>query len=144
LHLTSNQPRSRLHSQLDHGVTSLGGKTNGRETIRMHPDDAAERGIGEGDAVRVFTDRGVSFAGASLSDATRRGVVQLPTGAWFDPVEPTDASPCAHGNPNVLTRDAGTSKLAQGPIAHTCMVEVQPADEPPPVRAFELPHLIQR
>ena len=33
-----------------------------------------------------------------------------------------------HGNPNVLTRDAGTSKLAQGPTAHSCLVEVEKYD----------------
>ena len=30
-----------------------------------------------------------------------------------------------HGNPNMLTIDKGTSKLAQGPIAHTALVEVE-------------------
>ena len=29
-----------------------------------------------------------------------------------------------NGNPNVLTKDKGTSSLAQGPSAHTCLVEV--------------------
>ena len=33
-----------------------------------------------------------------------------------------------NGNPNVLTRDKGTSKLAQGPSAHTCLVEVELSD----------------
>ena len=30
-----------------------------------------------------------------------------------------------HGNPNVLTRDKGSSSLAQGPTAHSCLVEVE-------------------
>lgn len=143
LHLTSNQPTRRLHSQLDHGATSVDGKVAGREAIRLHPTDAAARGVSDGDAVRVFNDRGACLAGVVVSDALRPGVVELPTGAWFDPLDPAaPGSVCVHGNPNVLTRDAGTSRLAQGPIAHTCMVEVELEPNPPPVRAFEPPELI--
>ena len=48
LHLVSNQPATRLHSQLDFGVTSLAGKVKGREPVLIHPDDAAARGIADG------------------------------------------------------------------------------------------------
>ena len=58
LHLISNQPRARLHSQLDHGVTSRKSKVQGREPVRINPEDAAERGIEDGDVVRLFNDRG--------------------------------------------------------------------------------------
>ena len=45
-----------------------------------------------------------------------------------------------HGNPNVLTPDRGTSKLAQGPTAQSTLVEVEKlSGEPPPVSAFEPP-----
>ena len=45
-----------------------------------------------------------------------------------------------HGNPNVLTRDAGTSSLAQGPTAHSCLVEIERFDgEAPPVTVFQQP-----
>jgi biotin/methionine sulfoxide reductase len=49
-------------------------------------------------------------------------VVSLPTGSWFAPLD--DATD-ANGNPNVLTADIGTSNLAQGPSANTCLVEVE-------------------
>lgn len=143
LHLTSNQPATRLHSQLDHGVTSREGKVAGREPVRLNPLDAAARGITDGMVVKVFNDRGACLAGAVVSDDLRPGVVQLSTGAWYDPVGPGGpGAMCAHGNPNVLTPDVGTSHLAQGPSAHTCMVDVEVAVDPPPVRAFELPVLI--
>jgi len=52
-------------------------------------------------------------------------VIQHSTGAWYDPDCGTDDKPiCKHGNPNVLTVDRGTSTLAQGPVAHSCLVEV--------------------
>ena len=59
-------------------------------------------------------------------DEVRSGVLQLSTGAWFDPPHPvaSDVS-CKHGNPNVLTRDQGTSRLAQGPSALSCLVEIE-------------------
>lgn len=141
LHLTSNQPRRRLHSQLDHGENSLEGKVSGREPVLIHPSDASTRGIDDGDVVKIFNQRGACLAGAVVTDEVRAGVIQLATGAWYDPVGGV-GDMCAHGNPNVLTRDAGTSSLGQGPVAHTCMVEVERALDPPPVRAFELPELL--
>jgi biotin/methionine sulfoxide reductase len=40
----------------------------------------------------------------------------------------------------VLTRDAGTSKLAQGCTGQLCLVEIVRFDGPlPPVRAFDPP-----
>ncbi len=145
LHLNSNQPSTRLHSQWDHGPTSQAAKVKGREPIRLHPEDAARRGIQDGDLVRVFNDRGACLAGAVISDAVRPGVVQLATGAWYDPVEPGRiGSLDAQGNPNVLTRDKGTSKLAQGPTAHTTLVEVECyGGEPPPVRAYDPPPIVR-
>ncbi len=137
LHLVSNQPRTRLHSQYDHSAVSQETKVAGREPIRIHPLDAAARGISDGDLVRVFNDRGACLAGVVLSDAVAPNVVQMATGAWFDPDE---TGMCKAGNPNVLTRDKGTSSLAQGPSAHTCLVEVERYDgEPPPVTAYDPP-----
>jgi biotin/methionine sulfoxide reductase len=141
LHLISNQPKTRLHSQWDHGETSLNGKVDGRELIGMTPTDAAARGLAHGDVVRVFNDRGATLAVVSVRGDLMQGVVQLPTGAWWDPVEPGGL--CRSGNPNVLTRDAGTSSLAQGPTAQTCLVEVERfTGDPPKVRSHEPPELI--
>ncbi|MEM7253485.1 MAG: molybdopterin-dependent oxidoreductase [Pseudomonadota bacterium] len=142
LHLVSNQPAARLHSQYDHGETSQATKVGGREPCRLHPNDAQARGIGDGDTVRLHNQRGACLATAVISEAVMPGAVQLSTGAWYDPDE---HGLCRHGNPNVLTRDSGTSKLSQGPSAHTCLVKVERfAGEPPAVRAFEMPELVGR
>ena len=102
----------------------------------MHADDAAERGIAEGDVVRVFNDRGACLAGVRLARDMLRGVAVLATGAWLDDRDGL----CVHGNPNVLTQDVGTSRLAQGPVPQSCLVEVERfVGEPPPVRAHEPP-----
>ena len=146
LHLTATQPRTRLHSQLDCGSLSLDSKVKGREPIVIHPEDAATRGIADGDVVRVFNERGACLAGAVVSDRIRRSVVQIATGAWYDPLDPGQPGTlCVHGNPNMLTRDKGSSKLAQGPTAHTALVEVERFDgDLPPVRVFEPPPIAHR
>ena len=141
LHLLANQPATRLHSQHDGGATSQGSKIQGREPIRMHPVDAAARGLRAGDVVRVFNDRGACLAGLAIDDALRPAVVQLSTGAWYDPVDPGDLdSLCGHGNPNVLTDDVGTSSLAQGCTGAHVLVQIEKFDGAlPPLRAHEPP-----
>jgi biotin/methionine sulfoxide reductase len=139
--LVANQPATRLHSQLDFGATSLGAKIKGREPVRIHPRDAAARGIGDGDIVRLFNARGACLAGAVLNEALRPGVVQLATGAWYDPEDPGAEMPlCVHGNPNVLTRDSGTSRLAQGCTGQLTLIEIERfTGAVPPVKAFDPP-----
>ena len=146
LHLLSNQPKTRLHSQYDHGRTSREAKREGREIVRMNPSDAAARDIDDGDVVRIYNQRGACLAAVVLSDGIRPLVVELPTGAWYDPEDPASENPLdVHGNPNVLTRDVGTSRLAQGPTAHSCLVEVERYHgNPPPIRAFQQPTTQQR
>lgn len=141
LHLIANNPASRLHSQLDHGAGSRATKVRGREPVRMNPADALARGIADGDVVRVFNDRGACLAGAVLSGQVMPSVVQLSTGAWFDPVVEEDGSLlCVHGNPNVLTADVGSSRLAQGCSGQHALVQVERFDRPlPPIRAYTPP-----
>ncbi len=125
LALLSPQPDRKLHSQLDHSDHVRAGKVDGHEVLRMHPAAASARGVEEGDRVRVFNDRGATLAVAHLDDRMRNDVVTLPTGSWFAPEDASTAGSLElGGNPNVLTPDIGTSSLAQGPSANTCLVEV--------------------
>ncbi len=139
LHLVANQPATRLHSQLDFGAHSAAAKRHGREVAHMHPRDAASRGIADGDVVRLFNARGACLAAVRLTDGIRPGVVQLPTGAWYDPLDPGADSPlCVHGNPNVLTEDRGTSALSQGCTGQLTTVQVERfTGDLPPIRAHD-------
>jgi biotin/methionine sulfoxide reductase len=142
LHLVTHQPAARLHSQMDGGPVSRASKVNGREPVRIHPADAARRGIADGDIVRLFNTRGACLAGAVLDDGVMPGVVVMGTGAWFDPSEAAD-EPERHGNPNVLTLDIGSSPLAQATSALTALVEIERWTKPAPeVRAFTPPVLV--
>ena len=144
LHLLSHQPTGRLHSQLDHSPVSRAAKVKEREPLRVHPEDAGSRGIQNNEIVRVFNERGAFLAAAVLDSGLRRGVVQIPTGAWYDPMVAGDAGALdKHGNPNVLTADRGSSQLGQCPTAQTTLVEIEPLrGAAPPVTAFTLPEVM--
>ncbi|WP_052097644.1 molybdopterin guanine dinucleotide-containing S/N-oxide reductase [Achromobacter sp. RTa] len=144
--LVANQPASRLHSQFDFGAHSVSQKQQGREVCSLHPQDAGARDIVDGDVVRLFNARGACLAVARLTDGIRPGVVQLPTGAWYDPDDAEAEHPlCVHGNPNVLTRDVGTSSLAQGCSGQLTAVQVERyAGRAPRVRAHEPPAIVER
>ena len=143
LHLISDQPVRRLHSQLDASPHSRAGKVDGREPIHINPSDAAVRGIDDGDLVEVYNARGRLISAAVVSDAIMPGVVRLSTGAWFDMDH--DLNIERHGNPNAVTLDAPASSLSQGCSAQTCIVEIRklsPQDTTP-VRAFIKPDFLQ-
>jgi biotin/methionine sulfoxide reductase len=139
IHLVTHQPASRLHAQMDPGPVSRRQKVAGREPVRINPQDAARRGIRNGDIVRLFNPRGACLAGAVVDADVMPGVVVMATGAWFDPADAA-GEPERHGNPNVLTLDIGTSPLAQGTSALTALVEIERWDQPAPaVRVFTPP-----
>jgi biotin/methionine sulfoxide reductase len=143
LHMLSDQPATRLHSQLDASPHSQAAKVAGREPITLNPLDAAARGITGGDIVRVFNDRGQCLAGAIVSEVVRPGVVRLSTGAWYDPVAFEPGALEKAGNPNVLTLDIGASELSQGCIAQTCLVDVERYEgEAPAVTAYDPPAFV--
>jgi trimethylamine-N-oxide reductase (cytochrome c) len=126
LHLLSPHPKFRIHSQL--GTTPIRSRYEvaGREPLWLNSEDAAARGIGDGDAVRVFNERGQVLAGAVVTPRVRSGVVLMCEGGRYDPEEPGEIGTLdRHGDVNVLTLDKGTSKLAQGCAANTTLVEVE-------------------
>jgi biotin/methionine sulfoxide reductase len=97
--------------------------------------------VADGDIIRLFNERGACLAGVRVTEDIRAGVIQLSTGAWYDPADPGEEMPlCVHGNPNVLTRDAGTSSLAQGCTGQLTTVEVERFNgNLPPIQAYDPP-----
>jgi anaerobic selenocysteine-containing dehydrogenase len=57
-------------------------KRIGRATIALHPDDARERGLAEGDEAVVRNETGRLRLHVVLSDAVPRGVAYSPKGRW--------------------------------------------------------------
>lgn len=91
------------------------------QRLWIHPEDAAQRGIGDGDPVIVFNDRGKTKTKAHLTERIMRGVTALAQGAWYAPdKDGTDTN----GSINVLTSQRPTP-YARGNPQHTNLVEVR-------------------
>ena len=94
-----------------------------------------------GDIAEIFNNRGKCLSAVSLSDEIMEDTIFLPTGAWYDPLN-QDFPFCQHGNPNVLTKDYGTSKLGQGPTAHSTLVQIRKyKGTVRPIQIFKPPHI---
>jgi anaerobic selenocysteine-containing dehydrogenase len=91
-------------------------KAEGEPLLDMHPDDAAARGIRDGDQVRVYNDRGSVEVRVRIGDRVRPGLVAMPSG-WWASHSPGGASA------NTLTAD-GLSDLGGGGDFHDTLVEV--------------------
>jgi anaerobic selenocysteine-containing dehydrogenase len=50
--------------------------------LRMHPDDAGERGLQDGDDVRIFNELGEVHCSLNVTPSIRSGTVSLPKGLW--------------------------------------------------------------
>ncbi|MGP1484814.1 MAG: molybdopterin guanine dinucleotide-containing S/N-oxide reductase [Campylobacter sp.] len=121
-HMISAHPTDRLHSQLNQTSIRENYAIANREPIWINTKDARAKGIKNGDLVRVFNARGEVLAGAKVTDDILSGVVKLAEGAWYDGF---DSKICKNGCPNVLTIDIPTSKLANGNISHTALVNIE-------------------
>ena len=87
----------------------------------IHPSDAAERGIADGDLVDIYNDRGRVQIPAVITERIIPGVVAMTQGGWFTPDKNgTDV----RGSINVLTSTKNPSPLAKGNPQHTNLVEV--------------------
>ena len=85
--------------------------------------DARERGIRDGDWVRVFNARGAMVLPCRVTVRILPGVVDIPQGAWWTPDE---AGIDRRGAVNVLTSEKLTP-FAHGNAQHTIMVQVEKA-----------------
>ena len=92
----------------------------GAPTIRVHPDDAAPRGITDGLLVRCFNDRGGFRGRAVVTAEVKRGVVQAPSIWWG---RYTDDGMNANE-----TTSAALTDLGGGATFYDNLVEVAPAD----------------
>jgi anaerobic selenocysteine-containing dehydrogenase len=87
--------------------------------LEMHPRDAAERGIADGDRVRVFNDRGSYRLRARVNAKPRPGVVVAPS-VWWKKHSPD------RRNANNLTSQR-TTDIGGGATFYDCRVQVEKA-----------------
>ncbi len=89
-------------------------------SVRIHPLDAAERGIRAGDAVDVYNDRGRFQVKAEITDAAPRGTV-IHLSVWWKQFSPGGS------NANATT-SSRLSDFGGGATFHTNLVEVAVSD----------------
>ena len=88
----------------------------GEPTLQIHPADAAARGIGDAQRVRVFNDRGEFVLAAQVTDRARVGVV-VALSIWWKKL-------AADGrNANEVT-PARLTDIGRAPTFYDCRVEV--------------------
>ena len=84
--------------------------------VMISAEDAAVRGLRDGDDARVFNDRGSASFTVRVTDATRPGVVVI-EGIWWHRFHPGGRGV------NVLTSDR-TADMGGGPALHSNLVDV--------------------
>ena len=94
-------------------------KRSGPPAVRIHPEDAAARGLLTGAEARVFNDRGAFVALVEVTDRVRRGVVASTKGRW-----PRFVKGGATVNATVDERD---SDMGGGAVFHDNRVEIERA-----------------
>lgn len=114
-------PKSRARTHSTHDNQEILSRAD-RQDVWMHPDDAAARGIADGQRVRVFNDRGATVLPVRVTDRIAPGVVSIKEGAWFTPdASGQDTRGCA----NVLIEDS--SSPAGASAYNSTLVEVTTA-----------------
>jgi len=143
LHLVSPHPTYRVHSQLDNTWVQGVHKVQGREPVRISPNDAKKFGVKDGEIVEVYNDRGAILAGVVVTNTIRDGVIAIEEGAWYSPEDnQKDVSRCNSGQVNVLTSSRPTSQMAQATTANTVLVSIRKAGTVSPNLAYQPPKII--
>lgn len=118
LQLSGFHYKARTHST--YGNVDVIKEANPQE-IWINPIDAQQRGIENGDLVRIFNDRGEVRINAKVTPRIIPGVVALSEGAWYAPDKNgVDYSGCI----NVLTTQR-PSPLAKGNPQHSNLVQIE-------------------
>jgi anaerobic selenocysteine-containing dehydrogenase len=93
--------------------------TEGEPHLDMHPADARERGLNDGDQARIFNDRGSMQARVRVTDKAREGLV-VGLSIWWKKLAPDGR------NANEVTSQALTD-LGGSATFYDCLVEVERA-----------------
>ncbi len=80
---TDAHPLCLISPASEHTISStLGQLRPSIARLKLHPDDAHSRSIGEGDTVRIFNELGEVQCEANVTPEVRPGTVSLPKGLW--------------------------------------------------------------
>lgn len=112
LQLLTPNTKNRIHSQF--GNLDLIRIHDPGPDLTIHPEDAAARGLAQGDSVRVFNRRGEIRVAVRIDAGIRRGCVAVTNGWWGE-----------QGGPVNLLSEGRETDLAHGAAFHDNLVEVE-------------------
>jgi anaerobic selenocysteine-containing dehydrogenase len=112
-------PKSHAYLNSSAGDQPAQRRVQGEQAVTVHQKDAIERGIADGQYVRVFNDRGQFTALARISDQIAAGVVMAPMGAWAKNAR-------GYATVNAVTPFA-FADLGNAPTFSDTRVEIEPA-----------------
>jgi len=139
VHVVSPHPFNRLHSQMANTELRHEEHVQGRQHVLISIEDAQANGIEEGDLVELFNDRGITIAGARVTDQIMQGVASLEEGGW---VQFDSKGRCNSGSINVITTSLAASGLSQATSANTCLAGLRKCIDPESENlAFEPPEI---
>ena len=97
--------------------------------IRLNAEDAAERGIGKHDLVKVYNDRGAVICAALPTQRLPRGVCHgYESSAMYDPMGEPGKSVDRGGCLNLLTPERTQTKTTHSLAGANALVEIEPWD----------------
>ena len=131
LTVLSNHGRWRTHAQADDipwSKEARTGKVKGwdgyhYEPAWMNTQDAADRGISDGDIIRVYNERGSVLCGAFVSERIMKGAVSIDHGARTDFIIPGVLD--RGGAINLITPEGLTSRHAAGQATTAFLVQIE-------------------
>ena len=126
-HAERRQGRGRQRHRATTASSSTAATTG---SCASTPRDAAARGIGQHDLVRVFNDRGAVICAARLTERVPAGTVHsYESSAVYDPVGEPGNSPDRGGCINLLTPSRMMISKSHAMAANSCLVQIEAWDE---------------
>jgi anaerobic selenocysteine-containing dehydrogenase len=113
-HLLTPTTKNNIHSQF-HNLSMIR-EVSSELSVTMHPSDAGEKGIREGDRVRILNHRGELVLEARFDHGIKRGCLVVPNGWWI-----TDG-----GTVNFLSEGRETD-MGYGAAFHENLVDIEKA-----------------
>jgi anaerobic selenocysteine-containing dehydrogenase len=111
-------PKSHAFLNSGYGNLQHQQRVAGEQHAVIHPEDAGKRGINDGQAIKIFNDRGSIEVTAQVSDQIMPGVVSVPMGYW------RKLSRNTLGTVNAL--NSSTLAMGNAPTFSDTLVEVAP------------------
>ena len=114
LYFMTPNTKNRIHSQFNN--LSMIRRVSDKPRAQIHPEDAGERGVADGERIRIFNGRGSFEVEARYDFSLRRGCVAVTNGWWS-----TDGA-----SVNVCSLGRETD-MGYGAAFHDNLVEVEKA-----------------